>query len=56
LGNPAERDRDSGMTPNAATGEPEPDFGMKANTHSAMKPNSFMATPKIAFGLSPDFH
>jgi hypothetical protein len=34
--------------------EPEQDSGMKVNTDSAMKPNSFSADPGIAFGLSPE--
>jgi hypothetical protein len=34
------------MMPNGIPDDPEQDSGMKANTDSAMKPNSFRATPE----------
>jgi hypothetical protein len=46
VGNPGERERDSGMIPNAVPGERKQDSGMKVNIDSAMKPNSFRPTPE----------
>jgi hypothetical protein len=46
LGIPGERERDSGMIPNGIPGCPEQRSGMKVNTDSAMKPNSFRLIPE----------
>jgi hypothetical protein len=46
VGIPVQGERDSGMIPTAFRDNPEQDSGMKANTGSAMKPNSFRPIPE----------
>ena len=45
-GNPGQGERDSGMNPNSVPDDPEQDSGMRVNTGSAMKPNSFRPIPE----------
>jgi hypothetical protein len=43
---PREGERESGIKPNGIQDDSERDSGTKANTDSALKPNTFRATPE----------
>jgi hypothetical protein len=56
LGNPGERERDSGMIPNAVPGRTRAGFRDEGEHRFRDEAEQFQADPGIAFGLKPDFH